>query len=433
MNELVPDLISVEEFSALPEGEQEAYLEARRQDLAQLIKKAEGRKAVVMKKVLDAMATQNAFIATLDQEIASFRSMKAAFPLDPAQPGLLRWHHHMDLGIELKQNLRTKSLLRIADMTEDLRSLETSFADGIQVDDPQQTVAYRKADALADLAALRFHLMELAVVHRLLAEVLKVPFQPEEDDVTWRVTQAALPKAANAGRAASGATTTSGLPSSSAVPAATSKGLSSLSLDDGGGLVGLGDPLAGLGGGGTGLDGLPPLPAVVPLAEVEGEVEDAASPDVDGTDGNSVAEAGDPSDVPDPDGAAEAPVFDDLNWVPDISDTLRVEAREALEALFAGNVEARIRASALADSLFEARADAHVARVLLKELVSGSVGQAARILSMPVWTQLDGRVTAVLGAHKLVAEVPELARLFPAETDLRDECLRYGFEPPPAD
>jgi hypothetical protein len=119
--------------------------------------------------------------------------------------------------------------------------------------------------------------------------------------------------------------------------------------------------------------------------------------------------------------------------VPNIADSYRAKDREALVALFASQVEARIRASALADVLFEARADAHVARVLLKELVSGSVGQAARILSMPLWTQLDGRVTAVLGAYKLVAEVPELARLFPADAERRDATLRYGFEPPPAD
>lgn len=430
MNELVPNLISVEEFSALPEGEQEAYLEARRQDLAQLIKKAEGRKAVVMKKVMDAMATQNTFIASLDQEVAAFRAMKADHPLDPAQPALVRWHHHMDLGIELKLNLRTKALLRVADMTEDLRSLETNFADGIQVDDPQQTVAYRKADAVADLAALRFHLMELAVVHRVLAEALQVPYQPDQDEVTWRVTQAALPKAADAGRVAASAAVTSGFPGAASTPAVQTQGLSSLSLDDGGGLGGLGEPLPGLGGGLPGiggLDGLPPLPAAAPL----GEREDAA-PD-SGEDASREAEALQEPEAPEADALADQPVFDDLTWVPDVGDPWRTRERQALEALFAGNVEARIRASALADTLHQARADAHVARVLLHELVSGSVGQAARILSMPVWTQLDGRVTAVLGAHKLVAEVPALARLFPADADQREETLRYGFEPPPAD
>jgi len=427
VNELVPNLISVEEFAALPEPEQEAYLEARRQDLAQLVKKAEGRKAVVMKKVMDAMATQNSFIASLDQEVASFRAMKAAYPLDPVQQERVRWHHHMDLGIELKLNLRTKALLRVADMAEDLRSLEINFAEGIQVDDPQQTVAYRKAGAVADLAALRFHLMDLAVAHRVLAEALQVSFQPDEDDVTWRVTQAALPKSSDGGRAGSAIPLASGLPSAASSPDVQPKGLSSLSLDDGGGLGGLGgimEPLPGLGSSLpelAGLDGLLPLP----VAGAPG-VQDEASHEPD--------EGAAPKDVDERVGDAPTPpIFDDLSWVPNIADSYRAQEREALVALFASQVEAKVRASALADVLFEARADAHVARVLLKELVSGSVGQAARILSMPVWRQLDGRVTAVLGAHKLVAGVPALARLFPADADQREETLRYGFEPPPAD
>ncbi|MEB3299530.1 MAG: hypothetical protein VKO21_08605 [Candidatus Sericytochromatia bacterium] len=444
MSELIPTLLSVEEFTALSEEEQQAYLEARREDLKVLVRKAEGKLAVTAKQLVESLTAQNEFLGTLDQDLQEFREAKAKVAEDASRPALVRWHRQMELGIEMKKAMRTKVLMRIADMTSDLNALETKFAEGIQVDEPGDTVAYRKADAVADLACLRFHLMDLAPAHKLLAEVLGVPFQPGADEVAWRVTQAALPKAPAAAAAdpRSGGPGTGDQASLRQAPAA---GLSSLSLEDSATSMGLGGlgSLPSLGD----LDGLPPIPSALDDRVVATQAEDQAAEALEvishgeehssesqaETDGmeepaETAGEGDDEGESADT-SVAGTIAFDDLDWEPELTDAACQQEREALERALAGGTDGRIRAQALADMLCEARADALVARTLLAELTAGSVAQAARILSMPLWSQLDGRVHAVMGAAKMVAEVPALARVFPADADIRPAALLPGYEP----